>query len=94
MALAVHWGTFQLAFETIDGPLNLLRDLERRQGLPPGRFVATEAGRPFMVPAPEFPGAGRGPAPRSGRLDPGLRRATRAQSWAGASNRSAFGRIR
>jgi L-ascorbate metabolism protein UlaG (beta-lactamase superfamily) len=50
MALAVHWGTFQLAFETIDGPPNLLRDLERRQGLPPGRFVATEAGRPFMVP--------------------------------------------
>jgi L-ascorbate metabolism protein UlaG (beta-lactamase superfamily) len=51
MALAVHWGTFQLAFETIDGPPNALRGLERGQGLPPGRFIATEVGRPFSVPA-------------------------------------------
>jgi L-ascorbate metabolism protein UlaG (beta-lactamase superfamily) len=51
MALAVHWGTFQLAFETIDGPPNALRELERRQGLPPDRFIATEVGRPFSVPA-------------------------------------------
>ncbi len=51
MALAVHWGTFQLAFETIDGPPNLLRALEQREGLRPGRFVATEVGRPFSVPA-------------------------------------------
>lgn len=51
MALAVHWGTFQLAFETIDGPPRVLQELERREGVPPGRFIATEAGRPFSVPA-------------------------------------------
>jgi L-ascorbate metabolism protein UlaG (beta-lactamase superfamily) len=51
MALAVHWGTFQLAFEAIDAPPEMLRDLERRQNLPPDRFLATEVGRSFTVPA-------------------------------------------
>jgi L-ascorbate metabolism protein UlaG (beta-lactamase superfamily) len=49
-ALAVHWGTFQLAFEEIDGPPRTLQALERRQGLAPDRFLVTEAGRPFDVP--------------------------------------------
>jgi L-ascorbate metabolism protein UlaG (beta-lactamase superfamily) len=51
MALAVHWGTFQLAFEGIDAPSTALRELEQREGLAPGRFLATEVGRPFSVPA-------------------------------------------
>lgn len=50
MALAVHWGTFQLAFETIDGPPRTLQALERQEGLAAGRFLATEVGRPFDVP--------------------------------------------
>ena len=51
MALGVHWGTFQLAFERIDDPPRTLAALIQRQGLPPGRFVTTEVGRPFSVPA-------------------------------------------
>ncbi len=51
MALAVHWGTFQLAFETIDGPPRTLLELERREGMAPGRFIVAEVGRPFSVPA-------------------------------------------
>ena len=51
MALGVHWGTFQLAFEGIDDPPRTLAALAQRQGLAPGRFVTTEAGRPFSVPA-------------------------------------------
>ena len=51
MALAVHWGTFQLAFEGIDEPPRTLAALMREQNVPPGRFVATEAGRSFSVPA-------------------------------------------
>jgi L-ascorbate metabolism protein UlaG (beta-lactamase superfamily) len=50
MALGVHWGTFQLAFERIDDPPRTLAALAQRQGLPPGRFVTTEVGRPFGVP--------------------------------------------
>jgi len=51
MALAVHWGTFQLAFERIDDPPRTLAALMRQQGVAPGRFIAAEAGRPFSVPA-------------------------------------------
>jgi L-ascorbate metabolism protein UlaG (beta-lactamase superfamily) len=51
MALGVHWGTFQLAFEGMDDPPRTLAALERQQGVPPGRFVTTEVGRPFSVPA-------------------------------------------
>jgi len=50
MALAVHWGTFQLAFERIDQPPRRLAALMRQQGVAPGRFLAAEAGRPFSVP--------------------------------------------
>ncbi|HYD11242.1 MAG TPA: MBL fold metallo-hydrolase [Allosphingosinicella sp.] len=51
MALAVHWGTFQLSFEGMDQPPQVLADLQRQQGLPPGRFIATAVGQPFSVPA-------------------------------------------
>lgn len=51
MALAVHWGTFRLSFEAMDQPAEELAALQRRQGLPPGRFVATAVGQPFSVPA-------------------------------------------
>jgi L-ascorbate metabolism protein UlaG (beta-lactamase superfamily) len=49
-ALAVHWGTFQLAFDAIDDPPRTLAALERERGLAPGRFFATEPGRSFRVP--------------------------------------------
>jgi L-ascorbate metabolism protein UlaG (beta-lactamase superfamily) len=51
MALGVHWGTFQLAFEGIDDPPRTLAALVRQRSLPPGRFLTTEAGQPFSVPA-------------------------------------------
>jgi L-ascorbate metabolism protein UlaG (beta-lactamase superfamily) len=50
-ALAVHWGTFQLSFEGMDQPAQVLAELQRRQGMPAGRFIATPAGQPFSVPA-------------------------------------------
>ena len=50
-ALAVHWGTFQLAFEAIDDPPRALAALARRRGTPPGRFMVAEVGRSFRVPA-------------------------------------------
>jgi L-ascorbate metabolism protein UlaG (beta-lactamase superfamily) len=50
-ALAVHWGTFQLSFEAMDQPPRVLADLQRREGMPLDRFIATEVGRPFSVPA-------------------------------------------
>jgi L-ascorbate metabolism protein UlaG (beta-lactamase superfamily) len=50
MALGVHWGTFQLTFEPIDEPRQKLAALTRARGIPPGRFIATEAGRSFQVP--------------------------------------------
>jgi len=50
MALGVHWGTFQLAFERIDDPPSTLAALSQREGLPAGRFVTPEAGHPFDVP--------------------------------------------
>jgi L-ascorbate metabolism protein UlaG (beta-lactamase superfamily) len=51
MALGVHWGTFQLAFETIDGPPRALLALERGQRVQPGRFITTDVGQIFSVPA-------------------------------------------
>jgi len=50
-ALGVHWGTFQLTFEPIDAPPRAIAALARNRGLGPKRFVATEAGRTFRVPA-------------------------------------------
>ncbi|MGZ8337294.1 MAG: MBL fold metallo-hydrolase [Allosphingosinicella sp.] len=49
-ALGVHWGTFQLTFEPIDEPRQLLAALRRVRGLAPERFVASEAGQGFDVP--------------------------------------------
>jgi L-ascorbate metabolism protein UlaG (beta-lactamase superfamily) len=49
-ALGVHWGTFQLTFEPIDEPGQRLEALKRSRGIPPGRFIATEAGASFRVP--------------------------------------------
>jgi N-acyl-phosphatidylethanolamine-hydrolysing phospholipase D len=51
MALAVHWGTFQLSFEGMDQPAQLLSELQRQQGLPQGRFVTTAPGQSFRAPA-------------------------------------------
>ncbi len=50
MALGMHWGTFQLTFESIDDPPRRLAAATRVRGIAPGRFVTTEAGRTFAVP--------------------------------------------
>ncbi len=50
-ALAIHWGTFQLSFEPIDDPPRTLSGRMRARGLAPDRFMATEVGRTFSVPA-------------------------------------------
>jgi L-ascorbate metabolism protein UlaG (beta-lactamase superfamily) len=51
MALGVHWGTFQLTFEPIGDPPRRLAAALRVRGIGPRRFVATEVGRTFSVPA-------------------------------------------
>jgi L-ascorbate metabolism protein UlaG (beta-lactamase superfamily) len=51
MALGMHWGTFQLTFEAMDDPPRRLARLRRERGIAEGSFVATEVGRPFLVPA-------------------------------------------
>jgi L-ascorbate metabolism protein UlaG (beta-lactamase superfamily) len=50
-ALAVHWGTFQLSFEGVNDPPRALAGQLRRRGIAPGRFVATDVGQSFRVPA-------------------------------------------
>ncbi|MEA3066556.1 MAG: hypothetical protein QOJ27_3017 [Sphingomonadales bacterium] len=50
MALGVHWGTFQLTFESIDDPSRRLAAATRARGIADGRFVTTEVGRTFAVP--------------------------------------------
>jgi L-ascorbate metabolism protein UlaG (beta-lactamase superfamily) len=50
-ALGVHWGTFQLTFEGIDEPRQRLAKLRRERGIAADRFIATEAGQSFTVPA-------------------------------------------
>lgn len=51
LALGIHWGTFQLTFEGINEPRQKLAALKRQRGIAPDRFVATEAGQSFGVPA-------------------------------------------
>jgi L-ascorbate metabolism protein UlaG (beta-lactamase superfamily) len=50
MALGMHWGTFQLTFESIDDPPRRLAAATRSLGVAPERFVTTEVGRTFRVP--------------------------------------------
>jgi L-ascorbate metabolism protein UlaG (beta-lactamase superfamily) len=50
MALGIHWGTFQLTFESIGDPPKRLAAARRARGIEEGRFVATEVGRTFRVP--------------------------------------------
>src|SRR4051812_27195640 len=50
-ALGVHWGTFQLTFEKNDDPPHRLAAELSRRHLAPGRFIASEAGAGFRVPA-------------------------------------------
>lgn len=49
-ALGMHWGTFQLTFESIDDPPRRLAKALQARGIPRERFVATEAGRTVRVP--------------------------------------------
>jgi L-ascorbate metabolism protein UlaG (beta-lactamase superfamily) len=49
-ALAMHWGTFQLTFESIDDPPRRLAAALRARGIGAERFVTTEVGRSFRVP--------------------------------------------
>jgi L-ascorbate metabolism protein UlaG (beta-lactamase superfamily) len=61
-ALGVHWGTFQLTFEAIGDPPRRLDAALAARRIPAGRFVTTEVGRSFRVPA--LPPARSGSAPR------------------------------
>ncbi|HEX8513894.1 MAG TPA: MBL fold metallo-hydrolase [Allosphingosinicella sp.] len=49
-ALGMHWGTFQLTFESIDDPPRRLAAARRARGIADERFVTTEVGRSFRVP--------------------------------------------
>ncbi|HEY0131287.1 MAG TPA: MBL fold metallo-hydrolase [Allosphingosinicella sp.] len=49
-ALGMHWGTFQLTFESIDDPPGRLAKALKARGIAPERFVTTEVGRSFRVP--------------------------------------------
>lgn len=49
-ALGMHWGTFQLTFESIDDPPRRLAEARRARGIAPDRFVTTEVGRSFRIP--------------------------------------------
>ena len=49
-ALGIHWGTFQLTFESIDDPPRRLAAARRARGVAAERFVTTEVGRSFRVP--------------------------------------------
>ena len=60
-ALGVHWGTFQLTFEPIDDPVRRLEALKAKGGAKAQRFVTTEAGAAFDVPAVQ--GASRSRSP-------------------------------
>ncbi len=49
-ALAIHWGTFQLASEGVNEAPQLLRDTLRKRGMAPDRFRAPEPGVAWDVP--------------------------------------------
>jgi L-ascorbate metabolism protein UlaG (beta-lactamase superfamily) len=49
-AIGVHWGTFQLTFEAIDGPPRRLRAALAKRGIAANRFVTTEVGQGYEVP--------------------------------------------
>ena len=49
-ALGMHWGTFQLTFESIDDPPRRLAAARQARGIAADRFVTTEAGKSFKVP--------------------------------------------
>ncbi|WP_156680528.1 MBL fold metallo-hydrolase [Sphingomonas profundi] len=49
-ALAIHWGTFQLADEGLNEAPLLLADTLRRRSIPAGRFRALEPGVAWDVP--------------------------------------------
>lgn len=49
-ALGMHWGTFQLTFESIGDPPSRLTAARRARGIAAGRFLTTEVGRTFSVP--------------------------------------------
>lgn len=48
-ALGVHWGTFQLTFESIDDPPRRLAEALGRSRIPAARFLTTEVGRTFRA---------------------------------------------
>ncbi len=50
MALGIHWGTFQLTFESIDDPPRRLAEARKARGIAAERFVTTETGKSFRVP--------------------------------------------
>jgi L-ascorbate metabolism protein UlaG (beta-lactamase superfamily) len=49
-ALAIHWGTFQLADEGIDESPALLAQTLRQRGIAPSRFRAPQPGPAWDVP--------------------------------------------
>jgi L-ascorbate metabolism protein UlaG (beta-lactamase superfamily) len=49
-ALGVHWGTFELTDEPIDGPPTRLREAARKKGLAEDRFRTLEAGEAWDIP--------------------------------------------
>lgn len=49
-ALGVHWGTFELSDEPIDGPPDRLRSALAAMKIEPGRFQTTEAGQVWDIP--------------------------------------------
>jgi len=49
-ALGVHWGTFELSDEPIDGPPKRLVETLARQRIPAERFRTVEAGQSWDVP--------------------------------------------
>ncbi|WP_182911870.1 hypothetical protein [Sphingomonas cavernae] len=46
----MHWGTFELSDEPIDGPPTLLGAALGKQGIAPDRFRVIEAGATWDVP--------------------------------------------